>query len=1146
VMQQLLYAQGVILCPANDDHIFFAQLLGATHSLLIHSWMPLRDVARAFWRSVIKKKASFISELWPDKKLQNGFALLLEEDATAFTSFYCANILPIAHHVHSWLSQHGSDNVPNEPFPLPLETSPSSLVSGLVNDDLTSLHTRAEVIRRRVHNVLTTECERRRRVWVISVQWTYYKWREVRLTRLLNEGGVWGRSCTVWRVDTTESPFGIRIKLVPHYTASLLSQSTKSTVHCESQRVDNSDTVEYLTAEVVKTLIEGTSLSTVVSSTRSRTSSAYTQTPPHREVHRAPLLNIVDSIFGEHATETSLKDTRTTSSDELSEESDAASDDDDDDDEGLWLSDNDSSLTADATSPRQSSSSSSSSSLSSQSSSTPPSSSLSTVHELSGEATLTEKLCMATTPQSLSSQNVDVSAALLSADERVLSVHRCSRIHGIEMVDGIFVITSTYVHFLPTLSGIGSHGSSHGMSSLMDLGIVEDMHWPRHALQAVHRRRYLFRPVALQLKYEQRSALFVLDAQSREYIAEQLRSTMTRHEESRDWEEVPLKTMTRRWVEGRISSWHYLLYLNARAGRSVCDLTQYPIMPWTLRPVDLVSPSLEEHSSYRNLTLPMGAQSPERARHYKETFAHLKEAGETPFHYGSCYTSPAITLHFLVRLEPYTSQFIALQDGRFDYPERMFYSLPETWSAAAEQNPMDVRELIPELYALPELFHNINRLPLGTRQDNSSHTPIDNVVLPKWALGSSQRFVRLHRTALESSVVSSQLHHWIDLVFGIKQRGPEAVSCQNVFHPLTYADTLDVTQIRDPLVRQATIAQMLNFGQIPPQLFKAPHPRRTALTSGPPKHWYHFLPATQWTTTTIRILTSPVEQLTIYPSSPHQKGRRHLLSFPRRQCWLPGTQRSYVQWGYSDFSVRFVERAGHSKRSSHLLAIVAHLHHSPVSCVRASRHFVVTAGTDDCRLTLLRLSWSGNSLRVELVALLQGHIVPITAVAIQELYSAVVSGDKLGNVQMWDTRGRLLWKRRLISENAVCCLSMAVSGELCACDAFCCYVFSLNGDLLFSIDVRTVTPSPITCVAWPESSTLVEWIYTTMCFITGHQNGQLHIWKFDWTSPQQAVETTHLCALAAHHSLITALYATEHYFFSADEQGFILSHKPSL
>lgn len=55
--------------------------------------------------------------------------------------------------------------------------------------------------------------------------------------------------------------------------------------------------------------------------------------------------------------------------------------------------------------------------------------------------------------------------------------------------------------------------------------------------------------------------------------------------------------------------------------------------------------------------------------------------------------------------------------------------------------------------------------------------------LPPWARNDPRLFILIHRQALESDHVSQTICHWIDLVFGYKQKGKASVQAINVFHP---------------------------------------------------------------------------------------------------------------------------------------------------------------------------------------------------------------------------------------------------------------------------------------------------------------------------------------------------------------------------
>lgn len=292
---------------------------------------------------------------------------------------------------------------------------------------------------------------------------------------------------------------------------------------------------------------------------------------------------------------------------------------------------------------------------------------------------------------------------------------------------------------------------------------------------------------------------------------------------------MSLLKATERWVNGELSNFDYLMRLNREAGRTYCDLAQYPVMPWVIadwssQVLDLTNPNV-----FRDFAFPAGAQSPVKRKSLTERYQGMMsmDGGDPPFHHGSHYSSPGVVLFWLLRQEPFTSLHLELQGGKFDHPDRLFNSFSESWNGLWT-NTSDAKEMVPELFYDPSFLRNDNRFMFGKTQ---SGAPVDTVKLPPWA-GSAEEFIALHRAALESPYVSQNLHLWIDLIFGVSQRGQRAVDACNMYCWFTYADTIDWSKV-DQSSQEVLRSQIENFGQVPGRLFTTPHPQRAVIQKIP-------------------------------------------------------------------------------------------------------------------------------------------------------------------------------------------------------------------------------------------------------------------------------------------------------------------------
>ncbi|XP_043114587.1 neurobeachin isoform X1 [Puntigrus tetrazona] len=542
--------------------------------------------------------------------------------------------------------------------------------------------------------------------------------------------------------------------------------------------------------------------------------------------------------------------------------------------------------------------------------------------------------------------------------------------------------------------------------------------------------------------------------------------------------------MTQRWQRREISNFEYLMFLNTIAGRTYNDLNQYPVFPWVLTNYESEELDLTVPANFRDLSKPIGALNPKRAVFYAERYESWDE--ETPpCHYTTHYSTAASTLHWLVRIEPFTTFFLNANGNKFDHPNRTFSGIARSWRHC-QRDTADVKELIPEFYYLPEMFVNSNGYCLGDRDDG---VPVCDVELPAWAK-KPEDFVRINRMALESEFVSCQLHQWIDLIFGYKQRGPEAARALNVFHHLTYEGSVNLDSLAsDPPMREATEAQIQSVGQTPSQLLIEPHPPRSSamhlVSRGAPGYSLeqaHHLPI-------------EMDSLIANNSGTNKRQITDLVDQSiqiNTQCFVVTADNRYILvCGFWDKSFRV-----YSSDTGKLTQIVFG-HWDVVTCLARSESYIggdcyIVSGSRDA--TLLLWYWSGrhhiigdnpnNSDYPAPRAVLTGHDYEVVCVSVCAELGIVISGAKEGPCLVHTITGDLL---RALEGPDSCVLPRLISvsseghciiyydrGQFCN--------FSINGKLLAQMEINDSTRA---IVLSSDGQNLVS----------GGDNGVVEVWQ---------------------------------------------------
>ncbi|XP_068601442.1 WD repeat-containing protein 81 [Brachionichthys hirsutus] len=241
-----------------------------------------------------------------------------------------------------------------------------------------------------------------------------------------------------------------------------------------------------------------------------------------------------------------------------------------------------------------------------------------------------------------------------------------------------------------------------------------------------------------------------------------------------------LKRLVLDWVHGRVSNFCYLMELNKLAGRREGDPNYHPVLPWV---VDFTVP-LGKFRDLRRSKFRLNKGDKQLDFTYEMTKEALAAAlgnvvggsglgGDLSGSVGTGNAGQADHLHVPHHISDVLSDITYYVYKARQTPKSVLCSHvrsqwePNEYPASMERmQSWTPDECIPEFYTDPSIFRSI-------------HPDMPDLDVPSWCK-SCEDFIEVHQRLLESREVSQQLHHWIDLTFGYKLSGKEAVKAKNV------------------------------------------------------------------------------------------------------------------------------------------------------------------------------------------------------------------------------------------------------------------------------------------------------------------------------------------------------------------------------
>ncbi|OHS98487.1 hypothetical protein TRFO_35079 [Tritrichomonas foetus] len=522
------------------------------------------------------------------------------------------------------------------------------------------------------------------------------------------------------------------------------------------------------------------------------------------------------------------------------------------------------------------------------------------------------------------------------------------------------------------------------------------------------------------------------------------------------------------WANGEIFTYTYLCMLNRYGKRLTADYTQYPVFPWIV--ADYTSTSVNQiinnSSTYRDLSLPIGQLNPDRLEHFDETY----EDSEGEYYYGSHYMHFGCVMYYNFRLDPFSLIFYFFHKG-WDHPFRLFTSIKNAWNTSLTATA-DIKEVVPQFFVVPELMTNKSCLPMNDQ--------CANVELPNWAK-NPRDFTTSLLKFLECNKVTSDIAGWIDLIFGEKARNQAAINAKNVYPSHCYPnnsvftnhtedDGEDLDEAEMGVMRESNAARIINFGQCPVQLFTKPHP--TAKLEK--RSWQSVESSSNWQTLRVESFSMPPYTSMVmsnYVITVNIKGSAIL---PNGQfVILKDNKVTITNKNYSSETVIELEESCNSTSTS------------TISISPDGLYLMVAR--DEGALIIARLFYSRGDVSHAKIIMSFGTEPNITATAISSAHfiafaahKNVISQYDLGLLQRIDEKIEFPFDIRKIEVDDIAAIFVVYGDKSIA-------LCSISGEILFK---ETNINSNITA----SSITQLPEHFDDRFIVTGHEDGTVIFW----------------------------------------------------